>query len=160
MSNRTLIEFNHDIIPCGYDTKIAWAAALIAYLKSGDKDMLPSGVTLRGMRHHSEPEPIILEQSEALHNFVEQAQYICQMGTPRPCDIDELRRRGKAAFPRGAKDLPAPAVTHSHPLTHQRHAEPHEDCLECHEAGRFDAQAREALRGGQLEIAPAKKGGK
>lgn len=45
--------------------------------------------------------------SPELERFVEQAQYICEMGTPRPCDIDELRRRGKAAFPYGSKHIAA-----------------------------------------------------
>ncbi len=56
MSNHTLLEFNHDYCPKETDI-LTWAKLLVAYLRTGDKDLLPSGVTFKNMRHHSEPEP-------------------------------------------------------------------------------------------------------
>lgn len=60
MSNRSLLEFNHDLGPrYGWpDDKLIRYASLIAlYLGSGDKADLPDGVTFVQMRHHSDPAP-------------------------------------------------------------------------------------------------------
>jgi hypothetical protein len=43
MSNRTMVELNHDYYPDGDDSKT-----------------LPNGVTFLGMRHHSDPCPLPL----------------------------------------------------------------------------------------------------
>lgn len=55
MSNRTLIELNHDFCPRNEHLH-PWAEAMQRYMKSGDESYLPQGVTLLGKRHHSEPE--------------------------------------------------------------------------------------------------------
>jgi hypothetical protein len=57
MSNRSLLEFNHDYYPREGD-EAKWTAALLAYLRSGEKKHLPRGVTWKDMRHHSEPDPM------------------------------------------------------------------------------------------------------
>lgn len=59
MSNRTLVELNHDYCPPDEDRKLLiWARAMRVYMCSGDKEWLPSGVTFKAMRHHSEPDPM------------------------------------------------------------------------------------------------------
>ena len=60
MSNRSLLEFNHDHGPYIHADKdvLAWARHIIEYLRTGDEEKLPYGVVLKHKRHHSEPEPI------------------------------------------------------------------------------------------------------
>lgn len=60
MSNRTLVELNHDFAPSLRSDKqlMTWAVAMARYLASGDPDLLPQGVRHLGMRHHSDPCPI------------------------------------------------------------------------------------------------------
>jgi hypothetical protein len=60
MSNRTLVELNHDHCPDIYDDKwlLLWAESMAAYMRSGRKEELPRGVTFKHMRHHSEPDPM------------------------------------------------------------------------------------------------------
>lgn len=60
MSNRTLIELNHDFCPSTNqpDKVFAWALGLISYMRSGDKRDLPAGITFKHMRHHSDPDPM------------------------------------------------------------------------------------------------------
>jgi hypothetical protein len=60
MSNRTLVELNHDCCPRS-DRPIElvrWAMAMASYMRSGDKTELPPGVTFKHMRHHSDPDPM------------------------------------------------------------------------------------------------------
>ena len=56
MSNRTLVELNHDYCP-REDELLAWAKAMRDYMTSGNIESLPAGVTLKYFRHHSDPEP-------------------------------------------------------------------------------------------------------
>lgn len=59
MSNRTLVELNHDYCPPN-DVKLwEWAKDMRAYLSSGDPADLPKGVTFKHIRHHSDPDPIV-----------------------------------------------------------------------------------------------------
>lgn len=58
MSNRTLIELNHDFCPKEED-RAKWANQLVQYMTSGDEKYLPDGVTFYGMRHHSDPNPMV-----------------------------------------------------------------------------------------------------
>lgn len=58
MSNRSLLEFNHDQVPRTAQGLLEWAEMLQIYLTSGDKDFLPNGVEFKHMRHHSEPCPV------------------------------------------------------------------------------------------------------
>ena len=58
MSNRSLIELNHDYCPPRDDAALlAWAKAFRLYLGSGDPSFLPDGVERKWMRHHSDPCP-------------------------------------------------------------------------------------------------------
>lgn len=57
MSQRTMLEFNHDFCPTD-DTAKEFAASLVRYMRSGDAQWLPDGVTFFGMRHHSSPCPL------------------------------------------------------------------------------------------------------
>jgi hypothetical protein len=68
MSNRTLMELNHDFCPANdVDGLLMWAKAMRLYIRTGEKKHLPLGVTFKGMRHHSDtcPLPLIeVEESE------------------------------------------------------------------------------------------------
>jgi len=58
MSNRTMLEINHDKTPFTQKDKDEFIDQLCAYLYSGDPKRLPRGVTWFGMRHHSEKCPM------------------------------------------------------------------------------------------------------
>ena len=58
MSNRTMLEINHDMVPFDYNDLRVWVRQIRDYMRSGDPADLPRGVTWYGMRHHSEPCPI------------------------------------------------------------------------------------------------------
>ena len=58
MSNRTMVEINHDTTPHGHDEIVRWANAMVHYLSSGDPKLLPNGVTWFGMRHHTTDCPL------------------------------------------------------------------------------------------------------
>lgn len=60
MSNRTLVELNHDFPPSreSYVRKQEWVEAMTDYMTSGDRHYLPEGVTFKHSRHHSEPDPM------------------------------------------------------------------------------------------------------
>lgn len=60
MSNRTLVELNHDYCPPIRDDAklLKWAKQMVHYMYSGDRRELPHGVTFKHMRHHSEPDPM------------------------------------------------------------------------------------------------------
>ncbi len=53
MSNRTMIEINHDTTPNSDKELLVWAKQMQQYLSSGNPRLLPNGVTWFGMRHHS-----------------------------------------------------------------------------------------------------------
>lgn len=57
MSNRTLVELNHDFCPRDEEL-LKWAKSMRLYMTSGDPKFLPYGVTFKHMRHHSEPDPM------------------------------------------------------------------------------------------------------
>lgn len=57
MSQRSMLEFNHDHSPSNEEFD-AWALALRRYLRSGDPKLLPYGVTFFRRRHHSEACPL------------------------------------------------------------------------------------------------------
>lgn len=58
MSNRSMLEFNHDKLPQSFMDAVAWTDKLLAYLRTGEASRLPHGVTFFGERHHSEPCPL------------------------------------------------------------------------------------------------------
>lgn len=58
MSNRSLLEFNHDVVPVGDAETLAWAKQITSYLSTGDRSALPKGVTFFHQRHHSERCPL------------------------------------------------------------------------------------------------------
>ncbi len=58
MSNRSMLEFNHDHAPFGAVETDRFLEGLRRYLSSGDPKHLPTGVTWFGMRHHSDPCPM------------------------------------------------------------------------------------------------------
>ncbi len=58
MSNRTLVELNHDYCPLWEPKALqSWAEQMVSYMTSGDETKLPKGVTFKHIRHHSEPDP-------------------------------------------------------------------------------------------------------
>lgn len=57
MSNRSMLEFNHDYYPRRQE-ETAFCQAILNYLRSGSPRDLPRGVTWFGMRHHSEDCPL------------------------------------------------------------------------------------------------------
>ncbi|RVT96204.1 hypothetical protein EOD42_13895 [Rhodovarius crocodyli] len=60
MSNRTLIELNHDYCPNPRDDAalLDWARAMVRYMGGADPADLPQGVVRKHFRHHSEPCPM------------------------------------------------------------------------------------------------------
>lgn len=58
MSYRTLVGLNHDYCPTD-EKLLEWAKAMVLYMRSGDQTALPSGVTWKDMRHHSDPELLV-----------------------------------------------------------------------------------------------------
>lgn len=58
MSNRTMLEINHDTTPHTEAEKDRWLRGMLHYLSSGDPESLPDGVTWFGMRHHSNECPM------------------------------------------------------------------------------------------------------
>lgn len=57
MSNRTLVELNHDYCPRDGEVE-RWGLAMQLYMRSGNKEFLPLGVAFKHFRHHSEPDPL------------------------------------------------------------------------------------------------------
>ena len=65
MSNRSLIEFNHDLCPQDNDkTLLRWVKCIRNYLTSGNPLTLPYGAKFIAMRHHSEPEFLAAPQTQ------------------------------------------------------------------------------------------------
>jgi len=59
MSNRSMLEFNHDACPPEDEEQLLlWAKCLRSYLWSADERLLPPGVTFFAIRHHSDPCPL------------------------------------------------------------------------------------------------------
>lgn len=59
VSNRTIVELNHDLCPRDdLGSLLKWAEAMAMYMRSGSKVFLPAGVTFKHMRHHSDPDPM------------------------------------------------------------------------------------------------------
>ena len=58
MSNRTMLEINHDLTPRNDEELLRWARSMQHYLSSGNPSLLPDGVTWFGMRHHSSDCPM------------------------------------------------------------------------------------------------------
>jgi len=58
MSNRSMLEINHDYYPHSEMEQQAFLQNLLCYLRSGNPRNLPTGVTWFGMRHHSDKCPL------------------------------------------------------------------------------------------------------
>lgn len=58
MSNRAMVEINHDRTPHDDESLLKWAREFQYYLSSGDPALLPYGVTWFGTRHHSNECPM------------------------------------------------------------------------------------------------------
>ena len=58
MSNRSMLEFNHDYVPDTEAEKKEWLEMLLNYMASGSKSDLPYGVTFFYSRHHTDPCPL------------------------------------------------------------------------------------------------------
>ena len=59
MSQRTLLELNHDLGPRAQDDAalLRWARQLMIYRNSGNPADLPEGLEYKWRRHHSDPCP-------------------------------------------------------------------------------------------------------
>lgn len=69
MSNRSLLEFNHDYCPHNEAGEAKLGAALRVYMHGADIEYLPPGVIRKHYRHHGEPEPIAT-LAEALREII------------------------------------------------------------------------------------------
>jgi hypothetical protein len=58
MSNRSLLEFNHDHCPRNDDDCLKLGRALRDYMRAADTRELPCGVIRKHYRHHSDPCPV------------------------------------------------------------------------------------------------------
>lgn len=56
MSNRTLIELNHDYCPQTESAALIFGRGMADFMRSGNTDCLPTGVRFIKSRHHSDPE--------------------------------------------------------------------------------------------------------
>lgn len=65
MSNRSLIEFNHDHCPRDDAACLALGRALQSYMRAADTRELPAGVTRKHYRHHSSPDPLAGRETPA-----------------------------------------------------------------------------------------------
>lgn len=61
VSNRTIIELNHDYCPHNEKDAKEFGIRLWLYIRSGDSTLLPLGVRSFGMRHHTENVTIAVE---------------------------------------------------------------------------------------------------
>lgn len=95
MSNRTLIELNHDYCPSfgrgqdkasGDAALLEWARRMQHYVASGDKSHLPDGVTWKHMRHHSESCPLATISKR-------QSELDALKSAPLPEEIAEIEKR-------------------------------------------------------------------
>jgi hypothetical protein len=58
MSQRSLIEINHDFMPGPSDAELLdWAKRMRSYIGSGSREDLPKGATVFWRRHHADPCP-------------------------------------------------------------------------------------------------------
>jgi hypothetical protein len=65
MSNRSIVELNHDYCPRDDAVElIEWALRMRYYMGNADRAYLPSGVTFLHYRHHSEPSPLAPPQKD------------------------------------------------------------------------------------------------
>ena len=53
MSQRSLLELNHDVVPADDASLLRWARQLVAFLRSGAPVDLPDGAVHKWTRHHS-----------------------------------------------------------------------------------------------------------
>jgi hypothetical protein len=58
MSNRSLLEFNHDFCPHTDEECLAFGRAIATYLSAADERELPKGVVFKYLRHHSTKDPL------------------------------------------------------------------------------------------------------
>lgn len=58
MSQRSLVELNHDYCPSNDADLLAWARKMQTYMRSAMPAELPDGVTWKHGRHHSDPDPM------------------------------------------------------------------------------------------------------
>lgn len=86
MSNRTLIELNHDYCPIDEEHANDLGQKLSLYMRSADKSWLPEGVVFKSMRHHSEPD--LQEAWKELSNRID----LVLRGKPVR-DFDEVRSK-------------------------------------------------------------------
>lgn len=93
MSNRTLVELNHDYCPPEGDL-IRWAQAMAAYMRSGDPACLPQGVTFKHMRHHSNPCPI---DDSPILTGEDARRFLAAMDSPIPAGREQYLKNAAEA---------------------------------------------------------------
>ncbi len=82
MSNRTVVELNHDFCPTD-DQLLNWANKMRSYMHSGDKKELPNGVTFDHIRHHSDPDPMLALVASVIEKRVRRCRNILKGETSR-----------------------------------------------------------------------------
>lgn len=101
MSNRTLIELNHDYCPHGHDEIVKWGNAMTTYMRSGDKRQLPPGVEFVEIRHHAD-DSVITQLYKALKDEICPVAALagtCQKGVMERCRCEKCRNvRSRAAI--------------------------------------------------------------
>lgn len=58
VSNRSMIEINHDECPYSVEERTMFLRGIVDFIRSGDPEDLPRGLTWFGTRHHSDPCPL------------------------------------------------------------------------------------------------------
>jgi hypothetical protein len=93
MSNRSLVELNHDFCPLNTDAELLkWASGMHCFFTSGDPTYLPQGVTFKHMRHHSDPDPLEKRASSGTPGREPQHAAPSVTGEPYP-DATTMRSR-------------------------------------------------------------------
>lgn len=96
MSQRTIIELNHDLCPRDNPAELlAWAMMMRLYMGGADQSMLPNGVTYLYRRHHADESPLPIPtqrtRDHAMAAYVRD-KAIAALSTPRPREAELVER--------------------------------------------------------------------
>lgn len=89
MSNRSLLEFNHDHCPRNDAECLELGKALQRYMRAAHTAELPQGVVRKHYRHHSDPDPM----AEAARAVLDYAALDALLDSGKDNDVFGIRVR-------------------------------------------------------------------